>query len=115
MALRFVAYVDFVSEDRGEVEKRPVAAAGAEVVRETVRLWGAGTLEGYRGRGAYRALVLERCRLAHALGATLALTKANASTSVPILERAGFRPVADERRHALELSNSAVGQRPEAP
>ena len=110
LALRFVAYVDSVSEDRGEVEKRPVAAAGAEVVGETVRLWGAGTLEGYRGRGAYRALVLERCRLAHALGATLALTKANASTSVPILERAGFRPVAHERRHTLELGKSAVSQ-----
>ena len=71
---------------------------------QTVRLWGAGTLQGFRGRGAYRALVIERCRFAHALGATLDLTKANEATSVPILVRAGFRRVAEERRHALKIA-----------
>ena len=78
------------------------ATAGAEVVGETVRLWGAGTLPGHRGRGAYRALVVERCRHAHALGATLALAKANAASSSPILRAAGFRRVATERRYALK-------------
>lgn len=98
-----MAHAELVSEDRGNDARRAVAAAGAEIAGETVRLWGAGTLEGFRGRGAYQALVAERCRLAHSLGATLALTKANASTSAPILKRAGFRPVAGERRHVLEL------------
>ena len=101
IALRFVAFVAL--DDRGKGARRTIAAAGAEVVGATVRLWGAGTLKAYRGLGAYRALVVERCRLAHALGATLALTKANAATSAPILKRAGFRPVAEERRHTLTL------------
>ena len=47
------------------------ATAGAQVVGKTVRLWGAGTLPEYRRRGTYSALLTERCRLAHALGATL--------------------------------------------
>ncbi len=36
-------------------------------------------------------------------GATLALAKTNVVTSGPTLERAGFRVVATERRHALEV------------
>ena len=47
------------------------ATTGAEVADETVRLWGAGTFPRYRGRGAYRALVMERCRHAQVLDATL--------------------------------------------
>jgi hypothetical protein len=103
VSLRFVAFVAPASEDRGNYARRAVAAAGAEVVGETVRLWGASTLENYRGRGAYRALVVERCRIARSLGATLALTRANAATSAPILERAGFRSVAEERRRTLRI------------
>ena len=71
---------------------------------KTARLWGAGTLPGHRSRGAYRALVMERCRHARALGATLALTKANTASSAPILRNAGFRPVASERRYALKIA-----------
>ncbi len=85
--------------NRGEA----VATAGAQVVGETGRLWGAGTLAEHRGRGAYRALILERCRFAHSLGATLALTKASVATSALLLQNAGFRPVASERRHALRI------------
>ncbi len=47
---------------------------------------------------------MERCRHAHALGATLALVKANTVSSVPILQTAGFRPVASERRCALKMT-----------
>jgi len=86
------------------------ATAGAEVAGETVRLWGAGTLPRYRGRGAYRALVMERCRHAQALGATLALAKANTASSSPILRAAGFRPVATERRYALNMAAPAGPQ-----
>lgn len=62
---------------------------------------GAGTRAERRGLGA---LVIERCRRAHALGATLALAKANIASSAPILRRAGFRLVATERRYALEVA-----------
>jgi hypothetical protein len=47
---------------------------------------------------------MERCRHARALGATLALTKANTASSAPILRNAGFRPVASERRYALKIA-----------
>ena len=97
--LRFLACLP----DRTRGKETVVATAGAQIVGETVRLWGAGTLAEHRGRGAYRALVVERCRFAHALGATLALTKANTTTSAPLLQNAGFRPVASERRHQLRI------------
>jgi len=103
LALRFLARVDVGSEHGGGDARKTVAAAGMQMVGETLRLWGAATREAFRGRGAYRALVLERCRLGRELGATLALTKANIATSGPTLERAGFRVVAKERRHALEV------------
>ena len=101
-APRVLRYLASVRETR-DGEWAFVATAGAEVTGETVRLWGAGTLPDYRGRGAYRALVEERCRHAHLLGATLALSKANTVFSAPILRAAGFRPVARERRYALKI------------
>ncbi len=103
LVLRYLASVRGTEGDGREI----VATAGAEVAGETVRLWGAGTLAGHRGRGAYRALVMERCRHAHALGATLALAKANTASSAPILRTADFRPVARERRYALEMAAPA--------
>lgn len=105
-ASHVLRYLASVRETEGE-EQRIVATAGAEVAGETVRLWGAGTLPDHRGRGAYSALVTERCRHAHALGATLALTKANTVSSAPILRTAGFRPVATERRYALKMCDPA--------
>ena len=101
LTLRFLAFL----RDKTRGIEKVVATAGAQVADETVRLWGAGTLAGHRRRGAYRALIVERCRFAHALGATLALTKANTLTSAPLLRSAGFRPVASERRHALQIPN----------
>lgn len=88
---------------RGEGQEI-AGTAGAELAGETVRLWGAGTLLWHRGRGAYRALEVEGCRHAHALGTTLALTKANTASSAPILRNAGFCPVASERRYALKIA-----------
>ncbi|WP_344249862.1 hypothetical protein [Isoptericola hypogeus] len=93
-ALRVVAYLD----------GRPVATGGATVVDaprpplgRVARLWGAATLPSARGRGAYRAVLGERLRLASAAGATLALVKGRAETSAPILVRGGFTPYATER------------------
>ena len=103
LALRFVAFADGGSERGGGDDPKTMGAAGAQLVGETLRLWGAVTREAFRGKGAYRALVLERCRLGRELGATLALAKANVATSGPTLERVGFRNVAMERRHVLEV------------
>jgi hypothetical protein len=91
-------------EQAGEPVEETIGATGAQVVGETLRLWSAATREAIRGRSAYRALVLQRCRVGRELGATLALTKANIATSGPTLERTGFRVVATERRYALEVS-----------
>lgn len=87
----------------GAAEGRTIASAGVTLAGEVARMWGGGTLEGYRGYGAYGALVLERCRRAHALGATLALVKARVGTSGPILTRAGFEQAGTERRYELAL------------
>jgi hypothetical protein len=101
VALRFVAFSD--PEYVGTDARGVIGAAGVQLVGETLRLWGAGTRKAFRGRGAYSALVVERCRVGRRLGATLALAKANVATSGPILERAGFRRVGGERRHILEI------------
>lgn len=103
LAVRFVAHVNPSLLSGGDNPRGIVAAAGAQVVGATLRLWGAGTRQAFRGRGAYGALVLERCRVGGHLGATLALAKANVATSAPILKRAGFHPVGTERRHVLEI------------
>ena len=102
-ALRFVARVDPAPGCEGDDARSIVAAAGAQVVGETLRLWGAATHEAFRGRDAFGALVLERCRVGRQLGATLAMAKANIATSAPMLERAGFRRFGTERRHVLEI------------
>lgn len=103
LAMRFVAYMNSPPGPEEENLRRIVAAAGAQIVGETLRLWGAGTRRASRGRGAYGALVLERCRVGRRLGATLALAKANVATSGPTLKRAGFCAVGSERRHVLEI------------
>jgi hypothetical protein len=99
-------YLALVRNRRGEGQE-VAGTAGAELTGKTARLWGAGTLPEHRGRGAYRALVMERCRHAHALGATLALTKVNIASSAPILRNAGLHPVASERRYALKMAAQA--------
>ncbi len=97
LTIRFLALV-------GEGDhRRAIASAGLQLVGEVGRLWGGGTLEHFRGRGAYRALVLERCRMARDLGATLALVKADVGTTGPILKRAGFQVAGTERRYAMEV------------
>ena len=48
--------------------------------------------------------MLERCRHARALDATLALAKANTASSSPILQAASFRRVATERRYVLKTA-----------
>lgn len=69
----------------------PVSAARMELVPGTrfAGLWGGGTVEDWRGRGIYRALVAHRARAAADRGYRYLQVDAS-SQSRPILERLGF-------------------------
>ena len=79
-----------VAEADGEV----VSAGWIRYVANTgfAGLWGGSTLERWRRRGIYRALVAYRARLADQRGTTLLQVDAS-ENSRPILERLGFVPV----------------------
>jgi hypothetical protein len=85
----------------GRIGGDAVSTGGCTIVDGFVRLWGAATLEGSRGRGAYRAVLAERLRVGAELGARTALVKGRVSTSAPILARTGFRHYGDERAYRL--------------
>ena len=85
---------------RGEA----AAVGGCTLRGEVAHLWGAVTLPEYRRRGAYRAVLAERLRLARAHGATLALVKGRVETSGPILLRSGFAVYDEERCYWLPLT-----------
>ncbi|MDT0436617.1 MULTISPECIES: GNAT family N-acetyltransferase [Streptomyces] len=72
----------------------PVSAARMELVPGTrfAGLWGGGTVEGWRGRGVYRALVAHRARAAVERGYRYLQVDAS-SQSRPVLERLGFAPL----------------------
>ncbi|MCX5059768.1 MULTISPECIES: GNAT family N-acetyltransferase [unclassified Streptomyces] len=72
----------------------PVSAARMELVPGTrfAGLWGGGTVEAWRGRGVYRALVAHRARAAVERGYRYLQVDAS-SQSRPILERLGFEPL----------------------
>lgn len=72
----------------------PVSAARMELVPGTrfAGLWGGGTVEAWRGRGIYRALVALRAREAVERGYRYLQVDAMPS-SRPILERLGFEPL----------------------
>ncbi|WP_367325387.1 GNAT family N-acetyltransferase [Streptomyces sp. HUAS ZL42] len=73
---------------------QPVGSARMELVPGTrfAGLWGGGTVEGWRGRGIYRALVAHRARVAVARGYRYLQVDAS-DQSRPILERLGFAPL----------------------
>ena len=64
----------------------------------------------YRGRGVYRAMVQARLAEATRRGATLALVKARAGTSAPILRKAGFRSYGREIHWHLEIVEVEPGR-----
>ena len=86
---------------------QPASAGGCTLRGEVAHLWGAVTLREYRHRGAYRAVLAERLRLARAHGAALALVKGRVETSGPILLRAGFAEYSEERCYWLALTRGA--------
>ncbi|AOR36220.1 GNAT family N-acetyltransferase [Streptomyces fodineus] len=69
----------------------PVSAARMELVPGTpfAGLWGGGTVEAWRGRGVYRALVTHRARVAAAHGYRYLQVDAS-PMSRPVLQRLGF-------------------------
>jgi len=85
------------------VRGEPAAVGGCTLRGEVAHLWGGVTLREYRRRGAYRAVLAERLRLARAHGATLALVKGRAETSGPILLRSGFVAYSEERCYWLPV------------
>ncbi|MBZ3901413.1 MULTISPECIES: GNAT family N-acetyltransferase [Streptomyces] len=73
---------------------QPVSAARMELLPGTrfAGLWGGGTVQDWRGRGLYRALVAHRARVAADRGYRYVQVDALA-TSRPILARLGFEPL----------------------
>lgn len=86
------------------VDKEPVSVGGCTLAGEVARLWGAVTLPASRGRGAYRAVLAERLRLARDHGATLALVEGRSMRTGPTLLRAGFADYGEERCYWLPIS-----------
>jgi hypothetical protein len=82
-----------------ELDGRPVAMARGSFGEDAVFLMGGATLEEARGRGAYAALVVARW---HAGGGRPLAVQA-APSSLPILERLGFRRVGEIRVLVDEL------------
>jgi hypothetical protein len=80
----------------------PASTGGCTLHGDIAQLWGAVTLREHRRRGAYRAVLAERLRLARDHEATLALVKGRIETSGPILARAGFEDYDTE--HCFWLS-----------
>ncbi|MFE8936096.1 GNAT family N-acetyltransferase [Streptomyces sp. NPDC007872] len=82
----------------------PVSAARLELHPGTdfAGLWGGGTVEGWRGRGLYRALVSHRARIAADRGHRYVQVDA-APTSRPILRRLGFLELATTTPYAYEV------------
>ena len=75
-------------------DDEPVSAARMELVPGTsfAGLWGGGTVEAWRGRGIYRALIAHRARIAADRGYRYLQVDAS-DQSRPILERLGLTPL----------------------
>ncbi|MGW0962871.1 GNAT family N-acetyltransferase [Streptomyces gelaticus] len=73
------------------VGDEPVSSARMELYRGTgfAGLWGGGTVEAWRGKGVYRALVAFRARIAAERGYRYLQVDASEMSS-PILQRLGF-------------------------
>ncbi|MFF8594105.1 GNAT family N-acetyltransferase [Streptomyces sp. NPDC015220] len=81
----------------------PVSAARMELAPGTgfAGLWGGGTVEGWRGRGIYRALVAHRARVAADHGYRYLHVDAS-DRSRPILQRLGFAPLTTTTPYVYE-------------
>ncbi|WP_418955396.1 GNAT family N-acetyltransferase [Streptomyces tritici] len=88
---RLAAAPDTVAAVVAVADGEPVSAARLDLLPGTdfAGLYGGGTVESWRGRGLYRALVAHRARIAAAHGHRYVHVDA-APTSRPILQRLGF-------------------------
>lgn len=84
------------------VDERIVGSGFGALAAAGMNLFGGAVLEGFRGRGVYRALLRARWDFAAAHGAP-ALTVQAGRMSLPICERAGFRLVGRARLFADRL------------
>jgi GNAT superfamily N-acetyltransferase len=96
---------EIVAQSADRIKARPyVASLGDDTIvawawlvylpdSPTVLLGGAATLEEYRGRGLYSALVARRLADARADGRTAAIIQADRRTSAPICAKLGFREI----------------------
>ena len=80
-ALHFIAF------DDGE----PAGTGSMSIFPRSVHFSGSAVLDRFRGRGLYRALILERMRILRSMGRDLVTVHAVDKTSAPILRRMGFR------------------------
>ena len=94
---RAAAYVAYVG-------RQPAACGRLEfpTQRSIASLWGGATVEAFRGRGLFRAVVAARAAFARDAGYSLLTVEARAM-SRPILEGLGFRPLTSVRGWNLEL------------
>jgi hypothetical protein len=90
------------------IDAEPASTGGCTVVGGVARLWGACTRTGHRGRGAYRAVLHERLRVARDHGAQFALAKGRTNTSSPILQRIGFDQYGSQQCYVHHASAGAV-------
>ncbi|WP_105968043.1 GNAT family N-acetyltransferase [Streptomyces geranii] len=83
--------------------EEPVSAARMELVPGTrfAGLWGGGTVESWRGKGIYRALVAHRARAAVERGYRYLQVDAS-HQSRPVLERLGFEPLTTTTPYVYE-------------
>ncbi|MEW2164707.1 GNAT family N-acetyltransferase [Streptomyces sp. NPDC007084] len=81
----------------------PVSAARMELLpgARFAGLWGGGTVQAWRGRGIYRALVAHRARVAADRGYRYVQVDAS-SQSRPILARLGFQPLTTTTPYVYE-------------
>ena len=86
------------------VDGRPAGTGGWTRAGPVFRLWGGATHTELRGRGAYRAVLAERLRLARAAGATLGLSLGRVETSAPILRGLRFVRYGEQREVLLDTS-----------
>lgn len=94
----------WVAEAEGPAGRRMVCGGRLEPVAGTdfAGIWGGATLEGWRGRGIYRALTAERARSAIRAGATL-INSDSTEDSRPIFERYGFLKVSTTTPYRIDL------------
>ena len=96
----------FVAEANGRV----ISAAWlvAHPPTDFAGLWGGAVIPAWRGRGLYRALVIERAKLAASRGVTYLQVDAS-DDSRPILERLGFMAITTTTPYVWRPGSPSVG------